>query len=1098
MTIHIGSAVSLAGGVQFNSGSLADTVNLLGLPTNAPFTLTGTGQGSLTIGGANGLGDIHSGVTILAPVTLTADDRPDSLPAIYTLTATSLTFAHPSTITSGLGNGLTINMPVGPPNSLTIFGGNGGNKFLMPNGPPNFPNGTAVHGGGSADSLTITQPSDPTEPPWIITGTYVFVPNLSLPPLASGPGGATVTYDGLGSLVLNGPPGSTGFDVLSTAAGTATTINSQGTDTVTVGNNGSVQGILGPLSIDPANVSLVVDDSADPTARTVTLTPTQIIGLSPAVINYDSGVSNLTVDGGFGGNTFDVVNTSASAVTNVNSGAGNDFVNMLGVSNFLYIDGVAGNDVVTIGSLIPDAASFSSVEGGHATSSLPGGGTLANIQGPVIVHNSSGQTALIVDEAGVTAPVRPTALSLASPDLDFLVPATGSGNIYYNRTGQVSSVSYLGPQVGSSYFVYSTNGIPNTYLNLGPGNDTVDILATLGPLTINGGGGNDIVTIGGQFPIHGGGVSEIGPSIVLRNPTGTMALTVDDSNVSNTLDGLPNTMSRNATITGTSITGMPAGTTIDYTNANLTSLTILGGAGGNTFDVKNTPAGAVTTLDSGNGVDTVYVEGTTGPLTVNTQQSSTGPGFGGFEAVYVGKFTASGFTLDGIQGALTINTVARPGIDYGNLALYDNGATASQNYTMTSNTILRSGMAPIYYSVTNELFFYLGSGGNTFNVPSTHPGLAYAIFGGVGNDTFNIGDANGTLNGINYQLFISIQNPGSQVIVHDEGSSANYGYALASVILHPTIAINLPAYRILRSDWNQQGLGTAIWVTGPLYGTPPLPLQSLVLKAGSGNNSFNVQSLPPGNPTVTLDGGGGSNTLQGPNQNNIWQITSPNAGALDTNIRFGNIQNLIGGTANDVFAIRKDPFLRIGGSLNGTLNGGGGTDTLDYSGYTGDVTVNMRLGTATAVAGGISNIQNVTGSIGNDLIVGDANPHVFIGGTGRNIIIGGAGPDQITGGSGDNILIGGTTVWDANPVALQAIMQEWTNTSLTFDQRVNALRKGITVGGKTYALNTSTVIKDSSPDSLIGGGGQNWFFFDFDDIINNGTGPGPNDRTTKV
>jgi hypothetical protein len=123
---------------------------------------------------------------------------------------------------------------------------------------------------------------------------------------------------------------------------------------------------------------------------------------------------------------------------------------------------------------------------------------------------------------------------------------------------------------------------------------------------------------------------------------------------------------------------------------------------------------------------------------------------------------------------------------------------------------------------------------------------------------------------------------------------------------------------------------------------------------------------------------------------------------------------------------------------------------------------------------------------------------MFVGGTGRNIIIGGAGPDQITGGGGDNILIGGTTVWDANAAALDAIMQEWTNPALAFDQRINALRKGIVVNGQTYALNTSTVMADNSPDSLIGGGGQNWFFVDSDDIINNGAGPGPNDRVTRV
>ena len=57
---------------------------------------------------------------------------------------------------------------------------------------------------------------------------------------------------------------------------------------------------------------------------------------------------------------------------------------------------------------------------------------------------------------------------------------------------------------------------------------------------------------------------------------------------------------------------------------------------------------------------------------------------------------------------------------------------------------------------------------------------------------------------------------------------------------------------------------------------------------------------------------------------------------------------------------------------------------------------------------------------------------------------------------------------------------------------------GIVVNGITYALNTRTVNKDSSPDSLIGGSGLNWLFFDFDDTINNGSGPGSNDRVTHV
>jgi len=267
------------------------------------------------------------------------------------------------------------------------------------------------------------------------------------------------------------------------------------------------------------------------------------------------------------------------------------------------------------------------------------------------------------------------------------------------------------------------------------------------------------------------------------------------------------------------------------------------------------------------------------------------------------------------------------------------------------------------------------------------------------------------------------------------------------------------------------------------------------LTGGAANDAFLLQS--GGSVAGMLDGGGGANRLQGPDSDNSWQITGANAGMLGNLARFASIQNLIGGTANDRFAFQS------GGTLAGTIDGGPGVNTLDYSAYTGDVTVNLPLHLASlvnqaAAANSIFNIQNVTGSIGNDMLVGDANANVLIGGARRNVIIDGSGSDAVTGGGGDNILIGGSTIWDSNMTALQAIMQEWTNPNLTFDARVNALRRGIVVNNVTYALNRNTVTADNSPDNLIGGHGQNWFFFDFDDTINNGAGPGANDRVNRV
>src|SRR5262249_25885917 len=154
------------------------------------------------------------------------------------------------------------------------------------------------------------------------------------------------------------------------------------------------------------------------------------------------------------------------------------------------------------------------------------------------------------------------------------------------------------------------------------------------------------------------------------------------------------------------------------------------------------------------------------------------------------------------------------------------------------------------------------------------------------------------------------------------------------------------------------------------------------------NNHFHVLNW---SGTASLNGAGGSNTLQGPDANNTWKITGTDAGTLDGNVSFVSMQNLVGGSASDVFQFY------AGGQLSGSIDGGDGIDTLDYSPFAGDIVVDLALGTATDVSQGVTHIENVTGSLGNSLIVGDSNPNHLIGGAGCNVIIGGGGADQIIG-----------------------------------------------------------------------------------------------------
>ncbi|MCT7973276.1 CHAT domain-containing protein [Laspinema olomoucense] len=103
---------------------------------------------------------------------------------------------------------------------------------------------------------------------------------------------------------------------------------------------------------------------------------------------------------------------------------------------------------------------------------------------------------------------------------------------------------------------------------------------------------------------------------------------------------------------------------------------------------------------------------------------------------------------------------------------------------------------------------------------------------------------------------------------------------------------------------------------------------------------------------VTIAGG---ETLTGPNQNTTWTLTGPGRGTLSgypNGMRFENIENLTGGSASDTFEFPD-------GARFGRIDGAAGSDLLDYSNYTGEVTVDLPRNIATGTSGAF-NIENVT------------------------------------------------------------------------------------------------------------------------------------------
>ncbi len=162
-----------------------------------------------------------------------------------------------------------------------------------------------------------------------------------------------------------------------------------------------------------------------------------------------------------------------------------------------------------------------------------------------------------------------------------------------------------------------------------------------------------------------------------------------------------------------------------------------------------------------------------------------------------------------------------------------------------------------------------------------------------------------------------------------------------------------------------------------------------------------------------------------------------------------------------------------GGAGDDKIDGGSGADTL--RGGPGKDCIEGGKGND-FIDGGADN-DTLSGQDGNDILLGGSGNDVIYGNSGRDLLIGGLGADHLYGGSDDDLLIGGTTSYDANRVALDAVMAEWTRTSVSYSTRISRLRDG-SAGGNNgiYRLNSTTVQNDSQVDQLFGEAGTDWFF----------------------
>jgi VCBS repeat-containing protein len=183
-----------------------------------------------------------------------------------------------------------------------------------------------------------------------------------------------------------------------------------------------------------------------------------------------------------------------------------------------------------------------------------------------------------------------------------------------------------------------------------------------------------------------------------------------------------------------------------------------------------------------------------------------------------------------------------------------------------------------------------------------------------------------------------------------------------------------------------------------------------LLDGGAGNNFVSYASDPKrivalsdsSNTFRVYDGYGGKDSLI-----NIQQLEGSNAGDF---IRLTQSnQNLVvfGLDGNDYIETGSGNDFLLGGEGADILDGGAGEDATSYTdSWDG---VNVKLDGSLSFGGTASgdrlfNIEDVQGSIFDDLLTGNASNNNLTGGYGDDTIEGGAGADTLTGGKGTDLV----------------------------------------------------------------------------------------------
>ena len=241
-----------------------------------------------------------------------------------------------------------------------------------------------------------------------------------------------------------------------------------------------------------------------------------------------------------------------------------------------------------------------------------------------------------------------------------------------------------------------------------------------------------------------------------------------------------------------------------------------------------------------------------------------------------------------------------------------------------------------------------------------------------------------------------------------------------------------------------------------------------------------------------LDGRGGIDTLDYSASTAgvaVDLATNAVSGGDATGDTIAGFENVIGGAYDDRLAGQAGANVLVGGAGKDTLfgeagddvlaagagadeiDGGAGIDTLDYSDAQGGVAIDLVKGkgeAGDAEGDRISDVENVRGGIGHDVLLGDAEDNRLEGGAGNDTLQGGFGNDVLIGGDGDDVLRAGAGAdsLEGNAGSDWADYSEGAPAGIDVDLGLMTVSGGTAEGDTISGI--ENVIGSSGNDSLTG------------------------------